>query len=276
MLSQRHKNQEQQSDSSRYYHHSRSHESSGSRRFYRHLNGVDADHSTRIGNDDLLLDGDRFIYDLESNTYGITTAHQHSLSVRLLRVGEPARFNSNFVFHIGGNDTDPELEYYLEDIELERDLNSQTRHNTSKGHSNQDHTNHIIESRDESVERYRRSPRGSPGRLTPRQHTVTPISRTPYRQQYLVSLNDNRRHRQNPTASSAFRSSNPYSRGRNEIIPNKPAKPTQHGGSHELKKIGYENSKISSETHNRRGYPHRLGGGKRRKKREYFVLKVES
>ena len=272
MLSQRHKKQEQQSDSSRYYHHSRNRELSGSRRFYRHAN-----HSTQIGNKDLMLDGNRFVYDLESNTYSIATAHRHTIGVRLLGVGEPAWFNSNFVLHGRENNTDPHLEYYLEDFELERELDSETRHNTSKGRSNQDYRNLIMQSGDESVERYRRSPRVSQDQLTSQQHTVTHRSRTPYRQQRL-SLKDHRRHHHNPSASSASRRAlhSSDSRGRNEIIPNKLAKPTQRGWSHELKKFTYENSKISSGTHKRRGHSNRLGGGSRRKKGEYFVLKVES
>ena len=255
MSSQRHMSQEPQSDSSRYYHRNRGYESSGSRRFYRHLNDMDMDenNSTRIDNDDLLLDGDRFIYDLDTNTYGTTTVSRHSIDVRLLGLGEPAWFNSNFVIHGKGNETDPQLEHYLEDIELERELSLQARRNASEEANSQDLTNLITESGDEPLERHRRSPR---------RHDDADASQTSRRQQYRVSLNNHLRHSSN-------------SRGRNEIIPNKPTKPTR-GGFNDYKKIGYEKSKVSLETHNRRGHRNRLGGGRRRKKEEYFVIKVES
>ncbi|MPC11539.1 hypothetical protein E2C01_004206 [Portunus trituberculatus] len=253
MLSQRHRSQEPQSDSSRYYQRSRAYESSGSRRFYRHLNDMDMDedNSTRIDNDDLLLDGDRFIYDLDSNTYGATTVRRHSIDVRLLGLGEPAWFNSDFVIHSEGNETDPQLEHYLEDNELERELSLQSRRNASEEASSQDLTNLISESGDEPLERHRRSPR---------RHHDTDASQTSRRQQYRVSLKNHLRHSSN-------------SRGRNEIIPNKPTKPT-HGGFNDYKKIGYGNSKVSLETHSRRGHRNRLEGGRRRKKDEYFVIKT--
>lgn len=265
---------EQHQSYSRYYPY-RSDDYAGNRRFYRHLNDMNDD-SPRIEND-LLINGDHFIYDLESNTYGVTTINHNSLSVRLIGVGEPALFNSEFVTLDGLNNTEPSLEHYLEDLTLNENSTYQMRHNSTDAHSIRGISNHVDESGKESMERYKRSPQVSPeahGRHTPRdtnrrspEYTAN-RPHSPGRQQYRVPP----RRRKNSQASAASRrslySSNPHFRNRNEII-TKPAKPSQDG-SHRLKKYGYKGP--STETQGRRGrHP---GGGRRWRKKEYFVLKV--
>lgn len=272
----RSRNEQHQSDS-RYYPHRRD-DYSSSRRFYRHLNDLNDD-TTQIEND-LLINGDHFIYDLESNTYGVTTINHNSLSVRLIGVGEPASFNSEFITLGGVNNTEPSLEHYLEDLTLNKNSTYQMRHNSTNAHSIQGVSNHVEESGKESIQRYKRSPRVSSeahGRHTPRetrrrppQYTDNDRSRSPNRQQYRVPS----RRRKNSQPSAASRrdlySSNPHFRNRNEIIPNKPAKPSHH----RLKKYEFKGPEVTTETHGRKGRHQRPGGSRRWRKKEYFVLKV--
>lgn len=274
----RSRNEQYQSDS-RYNQHRRD-DYSNSRRFYRHLNDL-KDGTTRIEND-LLIDGNHFLYDLESDTYSVTTINRNSLSVRLLGVGEPASFDSEFIVLGSVNDTNSSQEHYLEDLALNEKSASHIRHNTTNAHRIQGLTNHV-ESEDESMERYKRSPREASeahGRYTPRddhrrlsQYTAN-RSRSPNRQQHRVPS----RHRKTSQSSAASRralySSHSNFRNRNEIIQRKPAKASQDG-SYKLKKYGYESSEGTKETHNRRGNLRRPGSGRGLRKKGYFVLKVK-
>lgn len=155
-------------------------------------------------------------------------------------------------------------------------------HNSTNAHSIQGISNHVEESGKESMERYKRSPRVSSeayGRHTSRdtrrrlpQYTAN-RSRSANRQQHRVPS----RRRKNSQASAASRralhSSNPHFRNRNEIIPNKPAKPS-HDRSYRLKKYGLKGPEVTTETHGRKGRLQRPGSSRRWRKKEYFVLKV--
>lgn len=271
------RNEGYQSDSSRRY--SSRLDNYSNRRYYRHLNDLDGD-NTRIEKD-LLIDGNHYIYDLETNTYGVTTIYRDALSIRLLGVGDPASFDSEFVVHSGVNGTEPSLEHYLEN--LNENSTAETSYKTDDAESNQDLQKDLLESRYESMERFKRSyrvpsePKGSPtpqeNRRRLQQNTANSRSRSPNRQRYRVPP----RYRKNSQASAASRRSlfslNPYFRNRNEIIPNKPSKPSREG-SYKLNKYGYTDPRVSTETNNRRGHSQRPRSGRRFRKREYFVLKV--
>lgn len=244
----------------------------------------------------LLVDDDRFIYDAESNTYGSSSVHA-TTDIRLLSLGDPSVFNSNYIIYDGLNDTDVEHSHYLEEAdEHKRQIDRKKKKNKGKAKKskkvklpNDELLNELYKEEGDSAERHPRAARVSRTNSQPgnsrrknyrtRYYTVTRGRNTPHRQQYRITITNHEQPNSNRGASPpprrALDTSASRSRGRNEIIPQKPKKPTSQQGSpddqYPFKKFGYKNPKNPVETP---AVPRHPEDRRRKRKKQYFVLRV--